>query len=159
MQSYTVTSEMAGHGSKQMTKRILVMVTSILAVEILIVQWNAHSGEHLKLRSFVTAVISGVAVALLTELWEVARNFPYSLVVSDDCIRVVYPSREKFLRRDEIKSVRETQGNAFRAAGLQISKYGRLGTWLWGCILIPKTLPEYESVRTLVLSWRHATSI
>jgi hypothetical protein len=150
---------MAGHGSKQMPKKILVMVASILAVEMLIIQWNAHSGEHLKLRSFVTAVISGVAVALLTELWEVARNFPYILVVSDDCIRVVYPSREKSLRRDEIKSVRETQGNAFRAAGLQISKYGRFGTWLWGSILIPKTLPEYESVRTLVLSWRHATSI
>jgi len=156
MQSYTVTSEMAGYGRKQMPKRVLFIVVSIVAAEIL---WHTHSGEHLKLGSFVEAVISGVVVALLTELWEVARNFPHTLVVSDDCIRVVYPSREKSLRKDEIKLVTETEGNAFRVAGLEISKYGRLGTRLWGCILIPKALPEYESVRSLALSWRHTTSI
>jgi len=159
MPTYPVTSKMAGYGRKQMPKRILFIVVSIAAAEILIIRWNAHSGEHLKPRSFVIAVISGVFGALLTELWEVARNFPYTLVVSDDCIRVVYPSREKSLRKDEIKSVTETDGNAFRVAGLEISKYGRLGTRLWGCILIPKALPEYESVRSLALSWRHTTSI
>jgi len=156
MHSYTVTSEMAGYGSKQMPKRILIIVVSIVAAEIL---WHTHSGEHLKLGSFVEAVISGVVAALLTELWEVARNFPYSLVVSDDCIRVVYPNREKSFRKDEIKLVTETEGSAFRVAGLKISKYGRFGTRLWGCILIPKALPGYESVRSLALSWRHTTSI
>ncbi len=156
MQSYTVTSEMAGYGSKQMPKRILLIVVCITAAEIFNIQWNAHSGKHL---SFVLSVISGVVVALLTELWEVARNFPHTLVVSDDCIRVVYPSREKSLRKNEIKSVTEIEGNAFRVAGLEISKYGRFGTRLWGCILIPRALPEYESVRSVALSWRHTTSI
>ncbi len=52
-----------------MPKRILFIVVSIAAAEILIIRWNAHSGEHLKLRSFVIAVISGVFGALLTELW------------------------------------------------------------------------------------------
>jgi len=159
MQSYTVTSEMAGYGKKQMPKRILLIVVSIVAAEILIIQSHAHSGEHLKLGSFVEAVIIGVFGALLTELWELARNFPYTLVVSDDCIRVVHPSREKSLRKNEIKSVKETEGNAFRVAGLEISKYGRFGTRLWGSILIPKALPGYQSVRTLALSWRQTTSI
>lgn len=154
MQSYTITSEMAGYGSKQMPKRILLIVVSIVAAEILIIQWHAHSGEHLRLGSFVEALISGVVGALLTELWEVARNFPYTLVVSDDCIRVVYPSREKSFRKNEIKSVKETEGNAFRVAGLEISKYGRFGTRLCGSILIPKALPGYEPVRSLALSWR-----
>jgi hypothetical protein len=159
MQSYTVTAEMAGYVSKQLPKRILFIPLSIVVAEILIIQWHAHSGKHLKLGSFVEAVISGVVVALLTELWEVARSFPYTLVVSDDCIRVVYPSREKSFRKDEIKLVTETEGSAFRVAGLKISKYGRFGTRLWGCILIPKALPGYESVRSLALSWRHPTSI
>ncbi len=159
MQSYTVTSEMAGYGRKQMPKRILFIVISIVAVEILIIQWNTRSGEHFKLKSFVIAVIGGVVSARLGELWEVARNFPYTLVVSDDCIRVVYPGREKSLRKDEIKSVTETAGGAFRVAGLQISKYGKFGTRLWGCILVPKALSEYESVRSLALSWGHPTSI
>jgi hypothetical protein len=159
MQSYTITSEMAGHGGKQMPKRILLIVVSIVAAEILSIQWHLHSGEHLKLWSFVEAVISGVVVALLTELWEAGRNFPYTLVVSDDCIRVVYLGREKSLRKNEIKSVKETEGNAFRLAGLEISKYGRLGTWFWGSIIIPKALPGYESVRSLALSWRPTTSI
>jgi hypothetical protein len=159
MQFYTVTSEMAGYSSKQLPKRILFIVVSIVAAEIFIIQRHAHSGEHLKLGSFVEAVIIGVVGALLTELWEVARNFPYTLVVSDNCIRVVYPSREKSFRKDEIKLVTETEGNAFRVAGLEISKYGRFGTRLWGGILIPKALPGYESVRSAVLSWRHPTSI
>jgi hypothetical protein len=158
MHSYTVTSEMAGYGSKQMPKRILVIAVSIVA-GILIIQWRAHSGEHLKLGSFVEPVIVGVVGALLTELWEVARNFPYTLVVSDDCIRVVYPNREKSFRKDEIKLITETEGNAFRVAGLKISKYGRFGTWFWGCILIPKALPEHESIRSLALSWRPTTRI
>jgi hypothetical protein len=155
MQSYTVTSEMAGYGSKQLPRRILIIVVSIVAAEIFIIQRHADAGEHLRLGSFVEAVIIGVVGALLAELWEVARNFPYTLVVSDDCIRVVYPSREKSFRKDEIKLVAETEGSAFRVAGLEISKYGRFGTRLWGCILIPKALPGYESVRSLALSWRH----
>ncbi len=155
MQSYTVTSEMAGYGSKQLPGRILLIVLSIVAAEIFIIQRQVHAGEHLKLGSFVEAVIIGVVGALLAELWEVARNFPYTLVVSDDCIRVVYPNREKSFRKDEIKLVAETEGGAFRVAGLEISKYGRFGTRLWGCILIPKALPGYESVRSLALSWRH----
>jgi hypothetical protein len=147
------------YGGKQLPKKILFIVVSIVAAEIFIIQWHAQSGEHLKLGSFVEAVFIGVVGALLAELWEVARNFPYTLVVSDDCITVVYPNREKSFRKDEIKLVTETEGNAFRVAGLEISKYGRFGTRLWGCILIPKALPGYESVRSLALSWRRPTSI
>jgi hypothetical protein len=159
MQSYTVTSEMAGYGSKQMPKRILTIAVTIIAAEIFVIQWNAHSGEHFKLTSFVLAVVSGVVAALVAELWEVGRNYPYILVVSDDCIKAVYPNRERSIRKNELRSVTETDGNAFRVAGLEISKYGRFGTRLWGCILIPKALPEYESVRSVTLSWRHPTSI
>ena len=159
MQSYTVTSEMAGYGSKQLLKRILLIVVSVVAGEILIIQWHARSSEHLKLGSVVETAIISIVGALLAELWEVARSFPYTLVVSDDCIRVVYPSREKSFRKDEIKLVTETEGSAFRVAGLEISKYGRFGTRLWGCILIPKALPGYESVRSLALRWRQPPSI
>ena len=159
MQSYTVTTEMAGYGSKQMPKRILTIAVPIIAAEIFVIQWNARSGEHFRLKSFVLAVLSAVVGALLAELWDVGRNYPYTLVVSDDCIKAVYPNRERSIRKDEIRSVTETDGNAFSVAALEISKYGRFGTRLWGCILIPKALPEYESVRSVALSWRHPTSI
>jgi hypothetical protein len=53
MQSYTVTSEMAGYGSKRMPKRILSMVACIVAAEVLSVQWSAHFGDKFKLRSFL----------------------------------------------------------------------------------------------------------
>jgi hypothetical protein len=160
MQSFTVTSEMAGYGRKQMPKRILVIVVSLVAAEILTLHWwNGHSAEQVKLSSFAEAVICDIVFALLIEFWEVARNFPYTLVVSDDWIRVVYPDRETSFRKDEIKFARETEGNAFRVAGLEISKYGKFGAWLRGCVLIPKALPEYEFLRHLVFSWRHNTSI
>ena len=160
MQSYTVTSEMAGYGSKTMPKRILTIAVPIIAAEYLLFQWKAHSGEHFKLEGFVEAAVWGIVGPLLAELWQVGSNYPYTLVVSDDCITAVYPNREKSLRKNEIRSVTEIEGNFFRVAGLEISKYGRFGTRLWGgCILIPKALPEYESVRSVALSWRHPTSI
>ena len=84
--------------------------------------------------------------------------FPYTLVVSDDGITPIHPVYERSVRKDELKGVAELKGNAFRPAGLRISKYGALGTWLWGCILIPKALPEYESVRDLALRWKGCTS-
>ena len=159
VQSYTITSEMAGYGRRQMPKNILVIALPIVASEILFIFWKAHLGEHLGLRSFVEAVFIAIVGAVLAELWEIGKNYPYTLVFSDDSIRVVYPNRESLLRRDELKSVREIQGNAFRVAGLEISKYGRFGTRFWGGILIPKALPEYESVRSLILSWRSTTGI
>lgn len=159
MQTYTVTSEMVGYGGRQMPKRILIIAIPVIAAEILAIQWNAHFGEHFNLKSFVLTVVIGVGAAVLAELWEVGRNYPYTLVVSDDFVKAVYPTREKSIRKNEIRSVTETEGNAFRVAGLEISKYGRFGTRLWGCILIPKALPEYESVRIVALNWRHPTSI
>ena len=113
MQSYTVTSEMAGYGRKQMPKRILTIAVPVIAAEIFVIQWNAHSGEHFKLKSFVLAAVSGVVAALLAELCEVGRNYPYTLVVSDDYIKAVYPNREKSIQKNEIRSVTETEGNAF----------------------------------------------
>lgn len=158
MQPFTVTAEMAGYGSKQMPKRILLVVVCFAGAATMEFWWSAHRGESLKLSSLILSVIVGIVGTLVTEGWERARKFPHTLVVSDDCIRVVYPSSEKSLRKDEIKSVTETEGNIFRVAGLKISKYGRLGTWLWGCIAIPRAMPEYELVRSLALSWRHTTS-
>jgi hypothetical protein len=91
------------------------------------------------------------------ELTLARQYFPYTLVVSDDSITVVYPTSEKTVRKAEVKTVSETRGNTLRGGALRISKYGRLGTWFWGCIWIPKALPEYESIKALALSWRGPT--
>jgi hypothetical protein len=50
--------------------------------------------------------------------------------------------------------IAEDRGSLLTAPALRISKHGRIGTWFWGCIWIPKALPEYEDVRNLALSWK-----
>jgi hypothetical protein len=157
MQSYPVTSEMAGYSRTRILVRILFEAGLFAALQILFqVIWP----DWIRLGflwGFIVAAISGLVFAVMFEPISLKLNFPYTLVVLDDCIRVLHPSYEKSVRKDEVKRVTEINGSAFHGAALQISKYGKFGTWLCGCILIPKALPEYESVKELAMSWKACT--
>lgn len=152
---------MAGYDRKRRALRILFEAGFFAAFQILFqVIWpdGAKLGRLWYLWYLGFGAIGGLIFALLFETVLFKLIFPYTLAVSDDCITTIHPSYERSVRKDELKSVAELNANAFRAAGFRISKYGVLGTWLWGCILIPKALPEYESVRDLALRWKGCTS-
>jgi hypothetical protein len=40
-----------------------------------------------------------------------------------------------------------------REAGLRLSEYGRVGSFLSGYVWIPATLPEYEQIKSKVMTW------
>jgi len=56
------------------------------------------------------------------------------------------------VRRNNLRSVGEWGEGAYRK--LIISEHGATFTrWLWGGIAVPASSPDYESIKTEVLSW------
>ena len=152
MKTYHVTSELAGFTRERIFLRVLLGAGAFAVVDMLFrAPWS--SSTHL-LWDFSRAAISGVIFALVFVLLGLKRSLTYDVLVSDDCITAAHPWFERSVRKDEVKSVWETHGNAFIAPALRISKYGRFGTWFWGGIWIPKALPGYEVIRDLALSWK-----
>jgi hypothetical protein len=154
MRTYHVTCELVGFSRKHKLLRGLLVaglyVALNMAFSLLWPSWmsSSHvSGE------FVEAVLGGAIFALLFVAF-IKRNLNYKVVVSDDCITAVYPRYERSVRKNEVKTVAESDGNVLTPPSLRISKYGRFGTWFWGGIWIPRALPDYESVRNLALSWK-----
>jgi hypothetical protein len=59
----------------------------------------------------------------------------------------------------KIKLVREMKPNFVRpTGGLVVSRFGPLGTRMWGCVWIPKALPQYDELKSLVLNLQARTS-
>lgn len=101
-------------------------------------------------------MISGAIFALLFVLVFMKRILTYEVVVSEDRIAQLHDGFgfQRSVRKDEARTVAESNGGILSAPALRISKHGPLGTWFWGCIWIPKAVPEYEYVRDLALSWK-----
>lgn len=157
MQTYRVTPELAGLNGKRKLIIFLiaagVSVASQLALDVL---WPSLPSGHL-LRHAIEAVVVGTVFGLTFSL-HVSKQFAtYTVVVSDDCVTCTWDSRvvpQRSIRKDETKTVVEIDGGILAGPGLRISKYGRLGTWFFGCIGIPRALPEYKYARDLALSWK-----
>jgi hypothetical protein len=154
MKSYSVTSGMAGYDVKRRALRVLFAAGSFAVFQILMEEIWPSRTKMLSTVGIIAAAVGGVVFALLFEITFVRRFYPYTLVVSDDCIAAVFPHSERTVRRAEVRTITETNGSAFHTAALWISKHGRLGTWFWGCIWIPKTIPDFDSIKTLVLTWK-----
>ena len=84
------------------------------------------------------------------------QHYTFKVSVSDDCIIAAYSLHNRSIRKNEVKTVTESDGNIFFPPFLRISKYGSFGTRLWGGIQIPKALPEYTVIRELVLGWKNS---
>jgi hypothetical protein len=84
----------------------------------------------------------------VTQAWST-----YQIIVEENRIRTrnfcsSNALLSKTIERGSVRSVVEKE------KGLLVSKYDRVGTFLWGGIWIPKQLAEYEHLRSVILSWR-----
>lgn len=157
MKTYHVTPELAGFSGNRKVLRGLLLGGLFAAVEITL---NALGPSWLSswYPDIPGAIISSVFFAFVSVAL-MKRNLNYKVVVSEDCISALHPWFKRSVRKNEVKTVAESEGNVLTAPSLRISKYGRFGTWFWGCIWIPKALPEYESVKKLALSWQGSTQV
>lgn len=154
MKTYNVTPELVGFSRKRKLLDVLIGAVLFVLLEVLF-QWRSFfsNSPHRLSPIMVNAAISGVIYAGVDAVF-IERRFTYEIVVTDDCIAAIGPGVKRSVRKNELKTISESEGNFFVGPGLRISKHGPFGTWFWGSIWIPKTLPEYESVRALVLSWQ-----
>jgi hypothetical protein len=159
VKTYHVTPELAGFSGNRKVLRGVLMGGLFAAAEI---TTNALGPSWLSsghpLEDIVGAVISSVFFAFVS-LALIKRNLSYKVVVSEESITGVHLWFTRSVRKNEVKTVAESEGNVLTAPSLRISKYGRFGTWFWGCIWIPKALPEYESLKKLALSWQGSTQV
>lgn len=149
MASYQITAELSGWSRQRKALRVLlaasVLIACLIGSRVLFLSYRLDVSELIFLGVFT--VVEGV---FRFSKW----NLEYTVVVSDDSITAAHWLFKRSIQRNCVRTVIETRGNAFTPAALRISKHGRFGMWLWGSISIPRELPEYESIRTLVLSWR-----
>jgi len=154
VESYQVTPELAGFSGKRKLLRGLLSAGLFGAIGVI---WrflwpSLFSGPLLWV--VITAVIFGILGVLFD-----TRKFNYKVFVSDDCITAAHSRYQRSVRKNEVKTVTESDGNVLLPPSLRISKYGRFGTWVWGGIWIPKALPECAAIRDLALSWKDPTKV
>lgn len=78
----------------------------------------------------------------------------FDLEVDDTELRVVRDgSVRSKISRDRVRYVREWSGNIFRRPILVISAHGPVAMRLLGFVAVPKSLPEYEQIKSQVLDW------
>jgi hypothetical protein len=77
----------------------------------------------------------------------------YQLIVDDEEIRATNFRQNNFLftrgvHRGKVRTIVEKE------RGLLISRHGRIGTFWWGGVWIPKQLADYEYLKRLAASWQ-----
>jgi hypothetical protein len=83
----------------------------------------------------------------------------FELEVDDSEIRVVRDgSVESRISRDQALYVREWGGNILRRPMLVISAHGPIAMRFLGFVAVPKSLPEYEQIKTQALTWLENSS-
>jgi hypothetical protein len=101
--------------------------------------WSLFMSWYFSSKRFVLSV---------SEPWK-----SYQIVVEDDRIRTrSFASHNgmlsKTIRRGEVRTIIESE------RGLMASDRGRLGTYVFARIWIPRQLPEYECLKRLMTSWK-----
>ena len=154
VRTYHVTAEMAGFSRRRSTLRVLYLAGLFATIHFLLgFVWHG-SGASSVIGNLIQSMVTGVLFALVFFFAFLKPNMNYDLIVSDESISAVHPWFDRGVRKGEVRTVVETAGNALTPAALRLSKFRRIGTFLWGCVWIPRALPEYESIKALAESWK-----
>jgi hypothetical protein len=112
-------------------------------------------------------------VAIETGMWSLLfalgmvffRSAPlpnYKLLVDQESMTwgLEYPGwRRWFVRRwtvrkGRVRTIFEIKATAFQSGGLLISERSMAGIRMFGCVFLPRELPEYDDLRRLAEGWR-----
>jgi len=95
------------------------------------------------------------AVPAVIDFFQSGRK-AYDVEIDDEVIRMSGApwGLNKRVRRGRIRYVHEVKENFLRESALKISEHGPVGTYFLGCVLIPATVPEYEQIKALAMTWK-----
>jgi hypothetical protein len=132
---------------RKLSRTLLLTVFGVLAYVLID---RVILRRHIDLTDLTTF---GVIFAA-SSFWSDKPNSNFDLEIDSDQIRLVEQgSVKRTVSEDRIRYIREWRGNIFRRPVLVISERGAFGTRLLGGIAVPKSLPEYELIRTQALGW------
>jgi hypothetical protein len=149
--TYKVTRELVGSSTKRLVLFGIFSGAIYIAGSVLVgLRWpNPGQGFG---DQIAESVIAGILFSLGMSFFAWLQS-DFAIELSQDFITVRRVFSTRTIRKGEVRSVNETRPRLLATPGLRISKYSSFGTWLWGGIWIPKSLPEYEQIRSLALSW------
>jgi hypothetical protein len=119
--------------------------------------WRGHGGRTSFIQMVSMALIQSIFFAISMSFFYKRAHTGYEISVDDDESRITRNFRTsnhlsaRTVRRGQNRTVIE------RRQGLLISGRNKIGTFLWGGIWVPKTLAEYEFLKSLALSWKKSS--
>jgi hypothetical protein len=114
--------------------------------------WPGYSERVGVKRIVIQALIWACSMSLF---FSFKKANEYQLCVDDEEIRATNFRENNRLfarcvRRGQIRTIVENE------RGLLISGHGRIGTFFWGGVWIPKQVADYEYLKRLAVSWQEA---
>ncbi len=134
----------------------IVIQSAIFWCLLSLIPWFRTSNEGI-IETFIGGVAFGVLFAIFFPLATIPFR-QYELRISDDALTADYRYYKRTIHKHELRTVREDHGSILRPPALVLSKYGALGTRIWGFIWIPRQSADYEQIRQLALEWQQGSS-
>src|SRR5215472_9546803 len=135
--------------AKQLTPSSIVFALMFLGSLLIHRLWFAHAPWELWEKLFDALVAAGAFFVFDSQRRE------YDIEVTDEAIsmRGGLLSAGRNVRRGHIRFVRELQGNVFREPALRLSEHGPIHRFLFGYVWVPRSMPQYEEIRSKAISW------
>jgi hypothetical protein len=115
--------------------------------------WPSGSGRENLAETIISVIIQAIIFATVVTIIDRATLKDYEITVSDSEMSTRATVFRRSVHRGQIRTILE------KRRGLVVSERGKVGTFLWGGVWVPKQLREYDSVRNLALLWRKRGSV
>ena len=135
---------------RRMARVVLLAVLAAIGTYIFRLVWRSPKPER---TNFEDYVVGEIGVLLSAFLFDSTRH-AYTLEITDDRIQTRGGIHGKHtVRKGSIRYFREHGGNFFREPALYLSEHGGFFRFLFGYVYIPRTLPQYEEIRAMMMTW------
>ena len=137
--------------AKRIKRTGLVFAFALLGMFLIHHFWFAQNARAFWERTFDALIAAGTFFCFDSLRRE------YDIEVTDDMISMqgnLFP-RVRRVRRGHLHFLRELPGNIFREPALRLSEHGIVYRFLFGCVWIPTSMPDYEQIRSKATSWMH----
>jgi hypothetical protein len=131
--------------AKRITRTSIVFALTVLVAFLMNRLWHAQSDWAFWL--FDALVAAGVFFT-----FESLRR-EYQIEVTDETISMRGALGSHKIRRGHVQFLREWRGNVFREPALRLSEHGPIHRFLFGCVSVPTSMPQYEEIKTKAMSW------
>lgn len=135
--------------AKQLTRSGIIFATTFLGSLLIHRLWFPQSEWELWEKLFDTMVAAGAFLVFDSQRTD------YDIEVTDEGIsmRGGLLQAARKVRRGHIHFSCELRGNIFREPALRLSEHGPIHRFLFGYVWVPRSMPQYEEIKSKAMSW------